>query len=84
MKFVEIISRKKFVLISILLLIYIMLNLLDGERGLISYYEKKKLIINLQEEKLLLAKKLNFVEKKNSLLTDVIDTDYLEILYREI
>ena len=83
MKFIEIISKKKFALISILLLIYIMLNLLDGERGLISYYEKKKLIINLHEEKTLLAKKLNFIEKKNSLLTDVIDTDYLEILYRE-
>jgi len=83
MKFIEIISRKKFTLISILLLIYILLNLLDGKRGLISYYEKKKLIINLLEEKSLLVERLSFIEKKNSLLTDIVDTDYLEILYRK-
>ena len=83
MKFIEIISRKKFTLITILLLIYILLNLLDGERGLISYYEKKKLIINLQNEKSLLVKKLSSIEKKNTLLTDVVDIDYLEILYRK-
>jgi cell division protein DivIC len=83
MRFIEIISKKKFALITILLLIYILLNLLDGERGLISYYEKKKLIINLQNEKSLLVKKLSSIEKKNTLLTDVVDIDYLEILYRK-
>ena len=41
MKFIEIISKKKFALISILLLIYIMLNLLDGERGLFHTMRKK-------------------------------------------
>jgi len=83
MRFIEIISKKKFALITILLLIYILLNLLDGERGLISYYEKKKLIINLQNEKSLLVKKLSSIEKKNTLLTDIVDIDYLEILYRK-
>ena len=42
MKFLEIINNKKFTLLSILMFLYIFLNLLDGERGLISYYEKKK------------------------------------------
>ena len=59
------------------------LNLLDGERGLISYYEKKKLIKNLSQESQLLTNKLNLIEKKNNLLTGVIDIDYLETLYRE-
>ena len=83
MKFVEIINKKKFTLISIFLFLYVMLNLLDGERGLISYYEKQKTIERLFQEKKLLVLQLDSVEKKNGLLTDIIDTDYLEILYRE-
>ena len=52
MRFVQIINKKKFTLISILLFLYVALNLLDGERGLISYYEKQKTIEQLfQEEK---------------------------------
>ena len=60
-----------------------MLNLFDGERGLISYYEKQKRIEQLFQQKELLVLQLDSVEKKNSLLTDIIDTDYLETLYRE-
>ena len=60
-----------------------MINLLDGERGLISYYEKQKIIEQLFQEKKLLTFQLDSIEKKNSLLTDNIDADYLEILYRK-
>ena len=60
-----------------------MLNLFDGERGLISYFEKKNIINNLSLEKKLLIKKTNLIEKKNNMLTDVIDLDYLETIYRE-
>ena len=83
MKFVEIINKKKFTLISIFLFLYVMLNLLDGERGLISYYDKKNSIEQLFQEKKTLTFQLNSVEKKNNLLTDIIDTDYLETLYRK-
>jgi len=83
MKFVEIINQKKFTLISIFLFLYVMLNLLDGERGLISYYEKQKLKDQLIQEKKALTFNLNSIENKNSLLTGVIDIDYLETLYRE-
>ena len=65
------------------MLIYVILNLLDGERGLISYYEKQKMIKELIKEKNIVTLKLDLIEKKNNLLTEVIDTDYLEILYRE-
>ena len=51
MKYVEIINKKKFTLISIFLFLYIILNFLDGERGLISYYEKQKVIDQLFQEK---------------------------------
>ena len=83
MRFVQIINQKKFTLISILLFLYVLLNLLDGERGLISYYEKQKNKEQLIEEKKALSIKLALVEKKNMLLTDKMDLDYLEILYRQ-
>ena len=83
MRFVETINKKKFTLISIFLFLYVALNLFDGERGLISYYEKQKIIEQLFQEKELLVHQLDLIEKKNSLLTDIIDTDYLEILYRK-
>ena len=83
MKFVEIINKKKFTLISIFLFLYLALNLFDGERGLISYYEKQQKIDQLTQKKETLLVKLNIIEKKNKLLTDAINTDYLEILYRK-
>ena len=83
MRFVQIINQKKFTLITIFLFLYVLLNLLDGERGLISYYEKQKIKEQLIEEKKTLSVKLAWVEKKNMLLTDRIDLDYLEILYRK-
>ena len=83
MGFIQIISQKKFMLMSIFFFLYIMLNLFDGERGLISYYKNKEIKQQLIEEKKLLYTHLMSVEKKNSLLTGTIDLDYLEILYRE-
>ena len=83
MVFLKIINKKKFTLISIIFFLYLMLNLIDGERGLISYFEKKEIINNLAKKESLLTKKLNLIEKKNVMLTDVIDLDYLETIYRK-
>ena len=83
MSFLQIINKKKFTLITTFLFLYVILNLLDGERGLISYFEKKNIKNKLTKEKSLLLKQLTSVEKKNNLLTNVIDLDYLEILYRK-
>ena len=83
MRFVQTINKRKFTLISIFLFLYVVLNLLDGERGLISYYEKQKTIEQLFQEEKSLVMQLDLVEKKNRLLTNIIDTDYLEILYRK-
>ena len=60
-----------------------MVNLFIGERGLISYYSNQKIINKLNIEKITLVSKLQLIEKKNSLLTNVIDLDYLETLYRQ-
>jgi len=83
MRFIEILNKKKFTLISIFLLIYVLLNFFDGERGLISYYKKQNVLKKLYQKNDLLIKKLSSIEEKNSLLSDNIDSDYLEILYRE-
>ena len=82
MRFVQIINQKKFTLIAVFLFLYVLINFLDGQRGLISFYEKQKIKEQLIEEKNTLAIKLAMVEKKNRLLTDKVDLDYLEMIYR--
>ena len=83
MRFVQIINQKKFTLIAVFLFLYVLINLLDGQRGLISYYEKQKIKQQLIEEEKELSIKLAMIEKENKLLTDQVDLDYLEMLYRE-
>jgi len=83
MRFVEIIKHKKFTLISIFLCLYVISNLFDGERGLISYFEKQEIKEQLLQEQKLLTLRIDSLEKKNGLLTDIIDIDYLETLYRK-
>ena len=83
MRFVQIINQKKFTLITVFLFLYVLINLLDGQRGLISYYEKQKIKQQLIEEEKELSVKLAMVERKNKLLTGKVDLDYLEMLYRE-
>tara|TARA_B100000029_G_scaffold369164_1_gene362966 strand:- start:3360 stop:3656 length:297 start_codon:yes stop_codon:yes gene_type:complete len=83
MRLIRIINEKKFTLVSVFLLLYVALNLFDGERGLISYYEKKELKRELITEKNMLIKNLNLAKKKNSLLTENLDLDFLETLHRK-
>ena len=83
MRFIKIINEKKFTLISAFLFLYIGFNFFDGERGFISFYEKTKLKHELILEKNKLIKNLDLAKKKNDLLTNDPDLDYLEILNRE-
>jgi len=83
MRIIEILKKNYFLLISTFFFIYIVFNLLDGERGLFSYFEKKEIQNQLIQTKNNLTAELNDVEKKILLLTENIDLDYLEILYRE-
>ena len=69
MKLAKAINDKKIIIISVLLFFYIILNLLDGERGLVSYYENQNIKKQLLKEKSSLIKQLALVEKKNELLT---------------
>ena len=83
MIFLQIFDNKKFFIISFFLFLYVLLNLIDGERGLISFYKKQKIKEQLIQEKYVLTSQLALVEKKNSLLSDSLDLDYLETIFRE-
>ena len=76
-------KKNYFLLISIFLIIYFFFNLLSGERGLISYYEKKQILSNLKIKELSLINQINDLDLKNSLLSDNLDLDYIETLIRE-
>jgi len=72
-----------FLLIFTTLMLYFFFNLLNGERGLFSYFTKKKILIYLQNEEVDLTAKIKALNFKNSLLSDDLDLDYVEILIRE-
>ena len=72
-----------FLLISIFLIFYFFFNLLSGQRGLISYFEKKQVLKNLKTDELLLTEQINDLEFKNLLLSDNLDLDFIETLIRE-
>ena len=76
-------KKNYFLLISNFLILYFFFNLLSGERGLISYYEKKQILNDLRIKELSLKNQINDLDFKNSLLSDNLDLDYIETLIRE-
>ena len=79
----RLIKRNYFLLTSIFLIFYFIFNLVSGERGLFSYFEKKELLSDLKKEEALLINKIENIDHKNSLLSTNLDLDYVEILIRE-
>ena len=79
----EKLKKNYFILIITFLFIYFFFNLLDGDRGLISYMEKKDVYEQLKNDQITLNSKIEDLEHKNSLLTENIDLDFIEILIRE-
>ena len=77
------IKKNYFILIFTILFLYFFFNLLDGERGLISYFEKKNILEEFNDEKIKITNKIGELEIKNSLLTDNLDLDYIETLIRK-
>ena len=76
-------KKNYFLLVSTFLILYFFFNLLSGQRGLISYFEKKQILNNLQNKEFLLKKQIKDLDFKNSLLSDNLDLDYIESLIRE-
>ncbi len=82
MRLIESFKKKKLILLNIFLTLYIGINLIGGERGLISYIEKKKTYKELVEKEGNLKEELENLKHKINLITSN-DLDYLDMLYRE-
>ena len=82
MRLIESLKKKKIILINIFLTLYVGTNLIGGERGLVSYFEKKKILNQLVVKELELNNELIDLKKKINLITNN-DLDYLDMLYRE-
>ena len=82
MNFIEILKKKKFILFNIFFTLYIGINLIGGERGLISYFDKKKTYEQLSIKDKVLTSQLDNLEHKISLINKN-DLDYIDMLYRK-
>ena len=82
MRLIESLKRKKFILLYIFLALYIGINLIGGERGLISYFDKKRIYEELEIKEKVLTREIKDIEHKISLVKNN-DFDYLDMLYRE-
>ena len=76
-------KKNYFLITSTFLILYFFFNLLSGQRGLISYFEKKQILKNLENDEILLISQIEDLDFKNSLLSDNLDLDYIETLIRE-
>ena len=56
---------------------------MSGNRGLISYLEKNKILKKIELKETKLIKDIEELEFRNSLLSDNLDLDYIETLIRE-
>ncbi len=77
------IKKNYFLFLSTFLVLYFFFNLMDGERGLVSYFEKKDILSDFKIEEKNIKKQITNLEIKNSLLNDNLDLDYVEFLIRK-
>jgi cell division protein FtsB len=82
MKIFESLKKKKFLLFNIFFTLYIGFNLIGGERGLISYFDKKNTYQELSKKDKKLTLELADLDHKISLISKN-DPDYIDILYRK-
>ena len=77
------IKKNYFLLITTFLILYFFFNFLEGERGFFSYFKKNKILTISKNKEVNLMNNINDLNFKNSLLSDKLDLDYVEILIRE-
>ena len=71
------------IIVLTILFLYILINLFGGQRGLFSYIEKRETLKNLQFEERKMLKKIQEIELKNTLLSEKLDYDYIDMLIRD-
>jgi len=77
------VSINKFSIIIFFISIYFIFNFLSGDRGLIEFYKKQKLLEEYKTKNQILKKEVYSLEKKNEFLSVKINQDYLDQLYRD-
>jgi len=82
MRLIESLKKRKLILFNIFLTLYVGTNLIGGERGLVSYYEKKKIHEELIVKEVKINEELKELKDKIKLISNN-DLDYLDMLYRE-
>ena len=82
MRIIESLKKRKLILFNIFLTLYVGTNLIGGERGLVSYFEKKKINQELIVKEVKIKKELKDLKLKIKLISNN-DLDYLDMLYRE-
>ena len=82
MRLIENLKKRKLLLFNIFLTLYVGTNLIGGERGLVSYFEKKKIKQELIVKESLINNELKDLKHKIKLITKN-DFDYIDMLYRE-
>ena len=82
MRLIESFKKKKLILLNVFLTLYVGINLVGGERGLVSYFEKKKIYQELILKENVLKEEIQDLKHKIKLIKDN-DLDYLDMLYRE-
>ena len=82
MKLSESLKKKKLILFNIFFTLYIGINLIGGERGLISYFDKKNTYDDLIAKDKKLTEEINHFNHKISLII-ANNKDYLDIIYRK-
>ena len=83
MRFFEVLKRRKILFLNIFLFLYIAINLFTGDRGLMSYFEKKEIQKHLENKKVSLTKSVADTEHKNLLLSENLNFDFVDSLVRE-
>ena len=82
MKLFKSLKKKKFLLFNIFFILYITINLIGGERGLISYFDKKNTYQELIKKDERLTIELADLDHKIQLINKN-DSDYLDVIYRQ-
>ena len=82
--FKNFLNKFKFSLISLFLILYFVVNFFDGNRGYLSYQNKTEQLKNLYDEETELKKTNERLKMENKMLSDNIDLEYLDEIYRKL
>ena len=83
MNFFDVFKKRKILFLNVFLFLYIVFNLLTGERGLMAYFEKSELEKKLIKTKVKLTEEIQILDNKNSLLSTDLNFDFVDILIRD-